>query len=240
MRVPKLRTLPLIQSLANSQIATEKTMQYAGLPRGTVRATVVSVDDPKSRGRVKVVFDEMNPDIPQVTGAGDYSKRRVGGEPDKSHWLDTSPAFRGKQPPGLVGKRVNVAVSNGQYQYAILQDVLFDPQVLATDAKKKPKMPNNSSMTRLPCYPNDQMPPPTAENVGCLVVALNSYDNVDWVCCCLKREGGYAWVALMDRLHIHDSQQNDSRGDREFTVYDNTHATTPAGAGPDQEPVVAP
>ena len=170
---PKLRTLPFIQQLANNQVATEKTMQYEGLPRGTERGTVVSVDDPEERGRVKVVFDEMNPDIPQVTGAGEYSKRREGDEPDQSHWLDTSPAFKGRQPPGLVGKRVNISVSNGQYQYAVLQDVLFDPQVLASDAKNKPDMPDNSSITRLPCYPAGSEPPASAENVG--------WDSMVWI-----------------------------------------------------------
>jgi len=233
---PKLRNTQLVQSLARLEQSADKSDKYAGLPPGGLRGTIVDVEDPEERGRVRVVFDDHNPDIPQVTGAGDWSKSRQGDEPDKSHWIDTSPAFKGKQPKGLVGKRVNIAASNGQYQYAVLQDVMFDPEVLATDKKKELEMPNNSSMTRLPCYELDQMPEPTKENVGCLVVALNSYDDEDWVCCCLKREGGYAWVALIDRLHIHDSQRSDSDGDREFTVYDNTHGVTPAGAGPDAQP----
>ncbi len=236
MRPPKLRSTPLVQSLALMQQQTEANMKFAGLPHGTLRGTIVDVDDPEDRGRVRVIFDDMNPDIPQVSGAGEWSQERVGENPDKSHWIDTSPAFMGKQPEGLKGKRVNIAASNGQYQYAVLQDVMFDPQLLATPKQKKLKMPDNSSMTRLPCYEVNEVPEPTAENVGCLIVALNSYDGEDWVCCCLKRYGGYAWVALIDRLHIHDSQRNDSRGDREFTVYDNTHGVTPAGAGPDAQP----
>jgi hypothetical protein len=223
---PKLRNTPLVQSLARLEQSADKSDKYAGLPPGGLRGTIVDVNDPEERGRVRVVFDDHNPDIPQVTGAGDWSKSRVGTEPDKSHWIDTSPAFKGKQPPGLVGKRVNIAASNGQYQYAVLQDVMYDPQLLATDKKNDLKMPDNSSMTRLPCYPSGSLPPASAENVGCVIVETGGFDGMDWLTVCLNRGGGYKWVNLMDRLHIHDSQANDSRGDKEGTVNDDTHATT--------------
>ena len=200
-------------------------MKFAGLPRGTVRGVIKDVNDPEERGRVRVVFDDMNPEIPQVTGAGEYSEARVGEEPDLSHWIDVSPAFMGKQPEGLVDKRVNISVSNGQFQYAVLQDVLFDPELLATQAKGKLVMPNNSSMTRLPCYPSGSLPPATAENVGCVIVETDGYDGMDWLTVCLNR-GGYKWVNLIDRLHIHDTQANDSAGDTEGVVNDDTHATT--------------
>lgn len=206
------------------QQATEANMKFAGLPHGTLRGTIVDVDDPEDRGRVRVIFDDMNPDIPQVSGAGDWSKERLGSDPDKSHWIDTSPAFKGKQPKGLVGKRVNIAASNGQYQYAVLQDVMYDPQLLANG--KKLDMPNNSSMTRLPVYPSGSLPPATAENVGCVIIEEDGFDGMQWLSVCLQRSGGYTWVNLIDRLHIHDSQDNDSDGDREGTVHDDTHATT--------------
>ena len=201
-------------------------MKFAGLPRGTVRGVIKDVNDPQERGRVRVVFDDMNPDIPQVTGAGEYSEARIGEEPDLSHWIDVSPAFMGKQPEGLVGKRVNISVSNGQFQYAVLQDVLFDPELLAESAAKGLEMPNNSSMTRLPVYPSGSLPPATAENVGCLVIEDGGFDGMQWLSVCLSRSGGYAWVNLMDRLHIHDTQSNDSAGDTEGVVNDDTHATT--------------
>ena len=201
-------------------------MKFAGLPRGTVRGVIKDVNDPENRGRVRVVFDDMNPEIPQVTGAGEYSEARVGEEPDLSHWIDVSPAFMGKQPEGLVGKRVNISVSNGQFQYAVLQDVLFDPELLAQKSANQLKMPNNSSMTRLPVYSSGSLPPATAENVGCVIVEDGGFDGMQWLSVCLARSGGYTWVNLMDRLHIHDSQVNDSRGDREGTVNDDTHATT--------------
>jgi len=226
MRPPKLRSTPLVQSLALIQQASEANMKFAGLPRGTLRGTIVDVDDPEERGRVRVVFDDMNPEIPQVSGAGEWSKERVGEEPDASHWIDTSPAFKGKQPKGLIGKRVNIAASNGQYQYAVLQDVMFDPQLLAEGKQKKLSMPNNSSMTRLPVYSSGELPPASEENVGCVIIEDGGFDGMQWLSVCLKRSGGYTWVNLMDRLHIHDSQVNDSRGDREGTVNDDTHATT--------------
>ena len=224
---PRLRNTRLVQSLARLEQSADKSDKYAGLPPGGLRGTIVDVNDPEERGRVRVIFDDMNPDIPQVTGAGDWSKSREGSDPDKSHWIDTSPAFKGKQPDGLVGKRVNIAASNGQYQYAVLQDVMYDPQLLATDKKGDMKMPDNSSMTRLPCYPSGSLPPATAENVGCVIVECGGFDGMDWLTVCLKRSGGYAWVNMMDRLHIHDSQVSDSDGDSEGTVNDDTHATTP-------------
>ena len=223
---PRLKNTRLVQSLARLEQSADKSDKYAGLPPGGLRGTIVDVDDPEERGRVRVIFDDMNPDIPQVTGAGDWSKSREGADPDKSHWIDTSPAFKGRQPPGLVGKRVNIAASNGQYQYAVLQDVMYDPQLLATDKKGDLKMPDNSSMTRLPCYPSGSLPPASAENVGCVIVETGGFDGMDWLTVCLNRGGGYKWVNLMDRLHIHDTQASDSAGDSEGTVNDDTHATS--------------
>jgi hypothetical protein len=223
MRPPKLRSTPLVQSLALMQQATEANMKFAGLPRGTLRGTVVDVKDPENRGRVCVIFDDMNPDCPQVSGAGDWSKERLGEEPDRSHWIDVSPAFKGRQPEGLVGKRVNICASNGQYQYAVLQDVLCDPGSLATGKKDKLKMPNNSSMTRLPIYKSGSLPEASEENHGCMVVEMGGPMDSDWLCVCLKRQGSYIWVRHVDLAHGHagendGTQPNDSRGDREQPV----------------------
>ena len=223
MRPPKLRSTPLVQSLALMQQSAEANMKFAGLPRGTLRGTIVDVDDPEERGRVRVVFDDMNPDIPQVSGAGEWSKERIGEEPDKSHWIDTSPAFKGKQPKGLVGKRVNISASNGQYQYAVLQDVMYDPQLLAEGKQKKLDMPNNSSMTRLPIYESGSLPPASKENHGCMVVEMGGPMDSDWLCVCLKRNGKYIWVRHIDLQHGHAGendgrQPNDSAGDSEQPV----------------------
>lgn len=217
--IPPLRSSDFVKKFAMLLAANESNRKLAGLPYGTIRGVVVSVDDPLNRGRVQVVFDDMNPDIPQITGAGEISGRRVGNDPDISHWIDVCPAFSGKQPPGLVGKRVNITPSNGQYQYSVLQDVLFDPDVHATDAKKPPVMPNNSSMTRLPIYPAGSLPPASADNHGCTVIEEGGPMNSDWTCVCLKRNGKFIWVRHGDLAHGHagsndTTQQVDSSGNR--------------------------
>jgi len=194
---------PLIRKLAQAFSVADQSHQFLGFPKGTIRGTIVDVEDPKERGRVKVIFDDMNPDIPQGTGVGEFSDKRVGEEPDKSHWIDTSPAFKGKQPKGLIGKRVNISVSNGQYQFAVLQDVMFDPQILATSEKSKLKIPNNSTMTRMPIYEKGDLPLPCEENWGCSVIeAAGPYGN-DWLCVCLRRDSKYIWVRHVDMQHGH-------------------------------------
>lgn len=225
MTSKKLRTIPLVQQLAAALQSLESSARFNNLPRGTVRGTIVDVDDPEDRGRVRVVFDEMNPEIPQVTGAGDYSKERVGKKPDASHWIDVSPAFKGKQPPGMKGKRVNINVSNGQYQYAVLGDVLHDPELLATGNELE--MPNNSSMTRLPVYPSGSLPPASKENVGCMVIEEDGPMDSDWTCVCLKRNGEYIWVRHVDLAHGHaggndNEQRVDSAGDTEAPINEQT------------------
>jgi hypothetical protein len=210
MSSEKLKNTNLVRQLALAFQAADVSSRYAGLPMGTVRGTITSVDDPEERGRVKVIFDDMNPDIPQVTGAGEYSEKRQGSEPDESHWIDVSPAFKGKQPKSMEGKRVNIVVSNGQFQYAVLQDVLFDPQLLATSSQKKLKMPNNSTMTRLPIYEPGSLPPPCEENHGCMVVEMGGPLNSDWLCVCLQRQGEYYWVRHIDMAHGH-AGENDGK-----------------------------
>ena len=222
----RLAQNPFILATAQMMQASEANMKYAGLPRGTLRGKVCDVNDPENRGRVRVCFDDMSPDIPQVLGT-DLDGERVGEEPDLSHWIDVSPAFKGKQPKGLLGKRVSISATNGQHSYAVLDgDVVFDPQMLAQGKGKNLKMPNNSTMTRLPVYPSGELPPATEENVGCIIIEEDGFDGMQWLSVCLLRSGGYTWVNMMDRLHIHDSQANDSAGDSEGTVNDDTHATT--------------
>ena len=231
---PKLRNTSLVQQLASMQLATEASMKYAGLPRGTLRGTIVDVKDPENLGRVRVIFDDMNPDIPQVAGAGDWSKSRTGTNPDISHWIDVSPAFKGRQPSGMVGKRVNISMSNGQFQGAVLMDQVYDPTNLATG--KELGMPDNSTMTRLPCYESGSLPPASAENVGCMVVECGGPLQSDWMCVCLARNGTYMWVRHIDASHGHAGQNDsterpDSDGDsmapiNNATVWDYTFPTS--------------
>lgn len=207
---------------------SQKLQTYAGLTNGTLRGTVVSIDDPQNRGRIKVVFDDHNPDCPQTFGTGsDFSGPREGSEPDQSHWLDVSPAFRGKQPKGLVGKRVNIVPSNGQYNFSIAQDILYDPQMLAEGKQSNLKMPNNSTMTRLPVYDSGNLPPAGEDNHGCMVIENNGPMSSDWLCVCLKRQGRYIWVRHVDLQHGHAGendgiQPNDSHGDAERPVAEQT------------------
>jgi hypothetical protein len=224
-----------------NQTVIDSTAGQSGQPRGTVRGVIQDVDDPKELGRVRVIFDAMNSeDLPQTENAGSYSESRDGTGGNISHWIDTSPAFKGKQPPGLVGKRVNIAVSNGQYHYAILQDVVHDPQNLVSSAAEKLEIPNNSSMTRLPVYPAGQLPPPCGENHGCMVIEEDGPMNSDWTCVCIKRDGKYLWVRHVDLAHGHAggndiTQQVDSSGDRQApgqvgAIWDQVFVTSQGAA----------
>ena len=214
---------PLIRKLAQAFSVADQSNQFLGFQKGTVRGKIVDVDDPKERGRVKVIFDDMNPEIPQGTGVGEFSDKRVGEEPDQSHWIDTSPAFKGKQPKGLIGKRVNISVSNGQFQFAVLQDVMFDPQILATSEKSKLKIPNNSTMTRMPIYEKGNLPLPCEENWGCTVVEAGGPFGNDWLCVCLRRDSKYIWVRHVDMQHGH-------AGGNDTTAFPDTGGDKPSPA----------
>jgi len=204
MLVPKGRTLPLIKQIASMQQASEANMKYAGLPNSCVRATVYDIEDPEHRGRVRVLFDDFNHNIPQVQNAGDSSKERISdGTPQLSHWIDVSPSFKGRQPKGMVGKRCNIVISNRQFQYAVLGDVLYDPQMLTDKAGKEYQQPNNSSMTRMPIYEAGDLPPACEENHGCSVIEKGGPYSDDWLCVCLQRKGKYLWVRHIDMQHGH-------------------------------------
>ena len=217
----------------------ESVARSSGLPRGPVRAKVVDVEDPQERGRVRVLFDSVNyKEIPQVTAAGQFSKSRDGSIEYLSHWIDTSPAFKGRQPQGLLGKRVSIVLSQSQYPYAILQDVLHDKELLTDEAASKLQIPNNSPMVRLPIYGAGGLPPACAENHGCTVIESAGPMLSDWLCVCLRRNGKYYWVRHVDLAHGHagqndSSQLPDTGGDgqqpiKNVAVWDNVFPTTAA------------
>jgi hypothetical protein len=74
---PKGRNLPIVKQLAAMQRAAESNMKYAGLPESSVRGTIYDVDDPEDRGRVRVLFDDFNGEIPEVQNAGNSSGKRI-------------------------------------------------------------------------------------------------------------------------------------------------------------------
>lgn len=206
----------------------EGVARYSGLPRGPSFATVTDVDDPQERGRVRVLFDAVNQnDIPQTDEGGP----REGSGRQESHWINTCPAFKGKHPPGLIGKRVTVNLPHSQYQYAVLNDVVYDPEDLTEEAANRLEIPNNSTMVRLPIYPSGGLPPPCTENAGCIVIETGGPQGDDWLTVCLKRGGSYMWVRHIDRLHYHTGQlqDNDTEGngpDSEARTYDSVIQTT--------------
>lgn len=201
MGYPSLRTIPLVKQLANQRKIADQHASFAGLPRGPQIAVVKDVDDPELRGRVRVLFDAYNKDIPEVRGAG-FQEREI---PEEywSHWIDCVPAFRGKQPKGLIGKRVMVMLPNSQYQYAVLGDVVYDPQNLTDSAAKELQIPNNTTMTRAPVFGTDELPDPSKYNIGCIIVEEGGPMDSDWLCVCLKRDGKHIWVRHGDLAHGH-------------------------------------
>lgn len=204
MGAPSLEQTNLVRLLSNLSALAEKTADFAGLPKPVTKATVVDVNDPQERGRVRVIFDAHNyKDIPEVTGAGRLSCPRDGKEKYVSHWIDTVPSFKGKQPSGLIDKRVSIVLPNSQYQYALLGDVLYDPQDLTDEAAGRLTTPNNSPMTRLPVYKAGELPKPYPENLGCIVIEEGGPMNSDWLCVCVKRDGKCLWVRHADLNHGH-------------------------------------
>jgi hypothetical protein len=219
----KIHKSQFIQDLARAFQAGQDNEKYAGLPRGPLRGTVVDVNDPKKLGRICVIFDDMNPDCPQSYNGGKLSERREGEEPDRSHWIDVTPPFKGLQPKGLLGKRVNILPSNGQYNFSVAAETIFDPPTLAEEAAKKMEMPTTSTMTRLPVYEAGSLPPAQKENHGCMVVEMGGPMDSDWLCVCLQRQGQYYWVRHIDMAHGHagendGKQPSDSHPDAEQPV----------------------
>lgn len=179
--------------------------------------TVVDVNDPQKRGRVRVILDEVNPQILEEWGF--EQKDAI---PSESDWIEPLVPFSGLQPQAFQDNalRVPIIPRNGDPNRLAFGDPVFD-----ADQTRYAVSPANSSMTRLPVYPSGQLPEASAENVGCMVVEQGGPQGYDWLCVCLNR-GGYKWVRHVDLRHTHGGQARDSRGDREGTVNDNVSATT--------------
>lgn len=184
---------------------------------------IIDINDPQSRGRVRVILDEVNPKILEEKGFA-----QGGGKPSESDWIEPLNPFKGLQPKDLIGKRVPIIPRNGDPNRLSFGAPVHDP-----NEAKKAKPPANSDMTRLPVYPSGSLPPADEENIGCVIVEKGGPQGYDWLMVCLKRAGGYKWVRHSDRLHYHTGQlpDNDSEvngPDNQARTYDDIIVTTGA------------
>ncbi len=209
------KNLRELGKLVNGWNAAYKYAQdNAGIMRETT-GRVVDVDDPEERGRIKVVLNEANPEVPESQGFP-----QPDGVETVTDWIDPFPSFIGKQPPTLVGLKVRIFPTQNDPNRLTFGDVIYDKE-----EDPKAEVPSSSNMTRLPVYPAGALPPATAENLGCVIVEQGGPQGYDWLMVCLNR-GGYKWVRHIDLLHIHETQVPDSDGDGEGRVNDDVLATT--------------
>ena len=193
--------------------------------------TIIDVQDPERRGRVRVVLDNVNPEF--VTEAGfDQGDSKA----TESDWIKPDTPFRGLQPEKLVGMRVPVKARDGDPNRLSFGSPIFDPEETVNQKKNVPstsggggsrsrsaagdgaqtteadasgEIPDNSDMVRCQVFPSGSLPDASQENHGCIVVEEDGPMDCDWLCVCLKRwDGEYYWVRHMDLNHIHGSQDD--------------------------------
>jgi hypothetical protein len=174
--------------------------------------TITDVEDPEERGRVKLVIDEVNPEIHTEQGFQDDGQATV------TDWMEPKVPFKGKQPKAVVGLRVPVEPKQGDPNR-----MFFGSPVNDVGETTKAAPPKNSDMVRLPVYPSGSLPAADAENVGCMVVEEGGPCSSDWLCVCLKRRGKWLWIRHIDLNHMHADQDDgrqppDSDGDGEAPV----------------------
>ena len=200
--------------------------QYARDNAGILRETagrVIDVEDPEELGRIRVVLREVDPKYLEENGLPQGAAAET-----ESDWINPFPAFKGKQPKSLLEKRVKIMPSQGDPNKMIFGDVLYD----IDDDPTIKEIPDSSNMTRLPIYSTGEIPPATAENIGCCIVEKGGPGGNDWLMVCLQRDGAYKWVRHIDRLHYHTGQLPDSDSDTEARTYDSVIETTGLGGGP--------
>lgn len=204
-----------IDQLAGVLLRSFRGAQQAANLSGQMQSTygtIKDVNDPENLGRVKVVLDQVNPEY--LRGKGFEQQ----GQETQTDWIYPIVPIKGRQAPGLVGARVPITPRDGDPNRLNFGDPIYDPNEYS-----KAKQPKNSAQTRLPVYPSGQLPPATADNIGCMAVEEGGPCDSDWLCVCLKRNGSYYWVRHIDLNHIHAKQDNgtqgpDSDGDSEQPV----------------------
>ena len=202
---------------------------------------ITDVDDPERRGRVKVILDQVNPDLLTEDNLNQEET-----QPTKSDWISPDIPFRGVQPDQLVGMRVPVKARNGDPNRLSFGAPIYDPEETAKGQAKWKKggsksrsapvgggenedgdIPPNSDMVRCQVFPSGSLPDASQENHGCIVIEEDGPMESDWPCVCIKRRGEFYWVRLVDLAHGHageddGDQKPDSDGDGEDPVKENT------------------
>jgi hypothetical protein len=210
--------------------------------------TIIDVDDPERRGRVRVVLDNMNPEF--LTEAGfDQGESKA----TESDWIKPDTPFRGVQPEKLVGMRVPIKARDGDPNRLSFGSPIFDPEETVNQKKNPPsstsrsgrgrsasgdgtqtseadaegEIPDNSDMVRCQVFPSGSLPDACQENHGCIVVEEDGPMECDWLCICAKRKGKFYWIRLVDLAHGHAGeddglQEPDTDGDGEIPVEEQT------------------
>lgn len=207
--------------------------------------SIIDVDDPERRGRVRVVLDNTNPEF--VTEAGfDQGNSQA----TESDWIKPDIPFRGVQPEKLIGMRVPIKARNGDPNRLSFGSPIFDPEETVNQKKNPPatqsksrsaggdgtqtseadakgKIPDNSDMVRCQVFPSGSLPDACQENHGCIVVEEDGPMECDWLCICAKRKGEFYWIRLVDLAHGHageddGDQDPDTNGDGEVPVKENS------------------
>ena len=141
-------------------------------PGSCVLATVTEVEDPEKRGRVKVVFEHLDPD------QGLNPEGEVAYE---SNWLNVSPPFEGIQPDSLIGEQVLVQLKDSDYNTGYLSEVVSLQE------------PTNKVL-RLPVYNKGELPDASANNLGLMAIEKDNPPGCHSLVCVVKKNGKYIWA----------------------------------------------
>jgi hypothetical protein len=212
-----------LNKLARMLKSAERGAQIAQELSGNMQptfGTIVDVNDPEERGRVKVILDQTNPDF-----ATENEYDQEDSQPTQTDWIKPDIPFRGIQPEQLVGMRVPIKARNGDPNRISFGDPIYDPEETEELQWKEgdAEIPPNTAMVRAPVYPSGSLPAASEENFGCMVIEEGGPCNSDWLCVCLKRRGTYYWVRHIDVNHMHADQDDgrqppDADGDGEAPV----------------------
>lgn len=140
-------------------------------PGSCVLATVTEVNDPEKRGRIKVVYEHLDPD----------AEGNVGEQAFESNWLEVSPPFEGLQAKSLIGEKVLVQLKDGDYN----QGYLYDTVSLQEPTNK---------LIRLPVYEKGELPDASVMNLGCMAIEKNNPPGCHSFVVVVKKNGKYLWA----------------------------------------------